>query len=331
MNRTSLWFTAPHCLEVRAEALDPPRAGEALVQTVCSAISPGTEMLIYRGEFPHAMRVDDSIGALSGQLEYPLRYGYSTVGRVVELGAGVDADWRDRLVFSFQPHTSHFTAPLAELHPLPDNLAPETAVFLPNMESAVNFLLDGAPLLGERVAVFGQGVVGLLTTALLARLPLAALVTFDKIALRREWSQRLGAHFPKDLTGFSDLSGLDVDLAYELTGSPAALDDAIAATGFGGRIVVGSWYGEKRHAVDLGGKFHRARQRLISSQVSSLTPDLLARWTKARRLEVAWRMLAEVQPAQLITHRFPLAEASRAYQLIDQCSHEALQVIFIYE
>jgi 2-desacetyl-2-hydroxyethyl bacteriochlorophyllide A dehydrogenase len=331
MKRSCLWFTAVRCVEVRPEDLAPLRAGEVLVQTVCSAISPGTEMLIYRGQFPHAMAVDDSIGALGGQLEYPLRYGYSAVGRVLELGAGVDAGWRDRWVFSFQPHASHFTASVADLHPLPEGLAPETAVFLANMESAVNFLLDGAPLIGERVAVFGQGVVGLLTTALLARVPLAALNTFEHIPLRREWSQRLGASEAVDLTGLQDLSGLNMDLVYELTGSPAALDCAIAASGFGGRIVVGSWYGGKRHAVDLGGKFHRARLRLISSQVSTLTPELMARWTKARRLEVAWRALAEVQPAQLITQRFPLAEAARAYQLVDLHPDEALQAVFTYE
>jgi 2-desacetyl-2-hydroxyethyl bacteriochlorophyllide A dehydrogenase len=328
MPRTCLWFTAPHCVEVREEPLAALQPGEVLVQSVCSAISPGTEMLIYRNEFPHAMAVDDSIGALGGQLEYPLRYGYSTVGRVIGLGPQVESHWRDRAVFSFQPHASHFTAPLTELHPLPDGIAPETAVFLPNMESAVNFLLDGQPLIGERVAVFGQGVVGQLTTALLARLPLAALITFDQIALRREWSKKFGAH---ESRAPEDLRGLEVDLSYELTGSPAALDDAIAATGFAGRIVVGSWYGEKRHAIDLGGKFHRARIRLIASQVSTLTPELLARWTKARRLAVAWRMLAEVQPARLITHRYPIADAARAYQQIDQHPDETLQVIFTYE
>ncbi|MBL8092495.1 MAG: hypothetical protein JNJ43_19330, partial [Anaerolineales bacterium] len=161
------------------------------------------------------------------------------------------------------------------------------------METAVNFLLDGAPLIGERVAVFGQGVVGLLTTALLARLPLASLTTFDKFPLRREWSQKFGAS-SADLRGLKDLGGLEGDLIYELTGSPAALDDAISAAGFSARIVVGSWYGEKRHAVDLGGKFHRARLKLISSQVSTLTPELHARWSKARRLAVAWQMLEAV-------------------------------------
>lgn len=327
MKRHALYFTAPQRLDLREEALPAPAAGEVLVQTLLSAISPGTEMLVYRGQFPHAMSVDESLNALAGNFAYPLCYGYSAVGQVAALGPEVDSSWEGRLVFGFQPHASHFVARTSDLHPVPAGLTADEAAFLPNMETAVNFLLDGQPLIGERVVVFGQGVVGLLTTALLARVPLARLVTLDRFALRRDWSLRLGAHAslePHDLTGFN------ADLCYELSGLPATLDQAIAATGFGGRIVIGSWYGEKRHTVDLGGRFHRARLRLISSQVSTLTPELSARWSKTRRLEVAWSMLTAVRPARLITHRFPFQQAAQAYALIDQHPDESLQVLLEY-
>lgn len=323
----ALYFTALGQVEVRAEPLPAPGLGEVLVQTVCSAVSAGTEMLVYRGQFPRGLRLDATLSTLSGSFAYPLRYGYAAVGRVAELGPDVSAEWAGRLVFAFQPHATHFVAPVAALQPLPEGLPPEDAVFLPNMETAVNFLLDGAPLLGERVAVFGQGVVGLLTTALLARLPLASLHTFDRFALRRKWSLKLGATACADP---ADLPALDADLCYELSGSPAALDSAIAVTGYAGRIVVGSWYGEKRHPVDLGGRFHRERLRLISSQVSTLTPELQARWTKVRRLQVAWQRLADVRPAQLITHSFPLSDSANAYALLDQHPDQTLQVIFRY-
>lgn len=345
MNRHTLFFTGPHQVEVRPEALSAPLAGEALVRTLCSAISPGTELLIYRGQFPTDLAVDETISALAGRFAYPLRYGYSAVGEVVEVGPGVDSAWLGRRVFAFQPHTEAFVAPVADLHPLPPGLTPETALFLPNMETAVNFLLDGHPRIGEAVVVFGQGVVGLLTTALLARLPLERLITLDCLPLRRAWSCRLGAHFsldPGQPEALTEARGhlrpapeqaawqAGADLVYELTGAPATLDQAITAAGFGGRIVVGSWYGQKRAAVDLGGRFHRARLTLISSQVSTLTPTLHARWTKARRLDVAWRMLAELDPARLITHHFSLPEAAQAYRLLDQAPGEALQVVLTY-
>jgi alcohol dehydrogenase len=116
------------------------------------------------------------------------------------------------------------------------------------------------------------------------------------------------------------------DLTYELSGNPAALDQAIAATGFSGRVVIGSWYGQKRVDINLGGRFHRSRIRLISSQVSTLA-QVERRWSKARRLQVAWWMLEQVQPARLITHRFPLAQAAQAYAMLDQHPEEAMQVI----
>ena len=165
-----------------------------MVQTLCSAISPGTEMLVYRGQAPTDMAVDDTLAALGGQFSFPLKYGYSAVGQVIELGPEVDASWLGRTVFAFNPHESHFIADAQNLIPLPPGVEAESALFLANMETAVNFLLDAAPVIGEEVVVLGQGVVGLLTTALLARYPLSQLITFDHYSFRRETSLALGAH-----------------------------------------------------------------------------------------------------------------------------------------
>jgi 6-pyruvoyl-tetrahydropterin synthase/NADPH:quinone reductase-like Zn-dependent oxidoreductase len=280
-------------------------------------------MLFYRGQAPPDLPLDASIASLSSEVRYPLRYGYACVGRAIEIGAQVDRAWLGRRVFSFQPHTSCFNARPAELLPLPADIAPQHAVFLPNMETAVNFLQDGAPLLGERVVVLGQGVVGLLTTALLKQYPLDRLIVFDRFELRRDKARLLGASEifdpVNDLDRAKELLGEGrADLTYELSGQPQALDLAIELTGFAGRIIIGSWYGRKSAAIDLGGRFHRSRICLISSQVSTVTPDLLARWGKARRLDVAWSMLGRVPVGDLITHTFPSAEAAQAYALFDR-------------
>jgi threonine dehydrogenase-like Zn-dependent dehydrogenase len=283
---------------------------------------------------------DATIAAL-GDSGYPQKYGYAAVGRVIEVGKSVDKTWRDRLVFAFQPHQSHFIARPDEVLPLPDGMLPETAVFLPNMETAVSFVMDAQPGIGEQVAVFGQGIVGLLTTSLLAQQPLACLLTLDGYPLRRDWSRQLGATASLDPAA-SDLPDQiltvlphashhpGLDLALELSGNPAALDLAIEAMGFNGRILIGSWYGNKRANLNLGGKFHRSQMQLISSQVSHLAPRWQGRWSKARRMAVAWEMLQKVQPQQLITHRFPLAHAQQAYELIDCRSETAVQIIFSY-
>jgi 2-desacetyl-2-hydroxyethyl bacteriochlorophyllide A dehydrogenase len=303
------------------------------VQTAFSAISAGTELLFYRGQVPAAMSIDASITMLNqGEgVRYPLAYGYAAVGTVVAVGAALGAaEWLGRRVFAFHPHSSHFLATPADLISIPADVTLEQALFLPNMETAVNFVQDGAPLMGERVVVFGQGVVGLLTTHLLAQFPLDQLTTVDRLALRRSRATALGATVAVADLPAADGAVADADLVYELTGNPAALNDAILAAGYNGRVVIGSWYGQKRAEIDLGGHFHRNRIQLIGSQVSTIAPHLQGRWTKGRRFAVAWSMLKAIDPALLITHCFPVHAAAQAYTLLDQQPAEALQVVLTY-
>lgn len=330
MKRRSLFFTAPLSVALRDEALSSPGAGQALVQTELSAISAGTEMLVYRGQTPGGMAVDATIAALEGEFTYPLKYGYAAVGRVVEVGPDVDHLWLGRTVFAFAPHESHFVAPIEALLPLPEGIDPAAAVFLPNMETAVSLLMDGRPVIGERVAVVGQGVVGLLTTVLLTAMPLASLIAVDPLAERQQWAERLGATALSPAAATAEAAAL-ADLTYELSGNPRGLDLAIALTGDYGRVVVGSWYGRKPVALDLGGRFHRAHMRLVGTQVSNLAPEWRGRWTKERRLDVAWQMIRRYQPQQLITHRLPLARAAEAYQLLDEQPEQAIQVVLTYQ
>jgi threonine dehydrogenase-like Zn-dependent dehydrogenase len=210
------------------------------------------------------------------------------------------------------------------------------------MESAVNFLMDGRPVIGEAVVVFGQGVVGLLATAQLAMLPLSCLVTLDKWPMRRKKSLDVGAHFSWD-PAVPDLQAelaaviesrsgrKDSDLIYELSGNPDALNQAVEIAGFGTRIVIGSWYGTRKAKLDLGAGFHRNRIRFISSQVSTLAPEFSGRWSKNRRMNVAWEMIRLMKPADFITHRFDIHQAKKAYELLDERPGEAIQVVLTYE
>ena len=341
MKRKSIIFKAPLEIEIAAETVPGVGPAEVLVETKFSAISHGTEMLVYRGLFPGDMAVDEALPGLQRPLDYPFKYGYAAIGEVIEVGSGVNRDLIGRMAFGFHPHESCFIAGVDEILPVPQDIDPLDALFLANMETAVNFLMDGSPVIGEKVVVFGQGVVGLLTAALLARFPLAALMTLDNFNLRREASRRVGAHLTLDPaepdtleTAIQwlepDASEGSADLVYELSGNPGALNPAIAVTGFDGRIVIGSWYGRKQAALELGGRFHRKRIRLISSQVSSVTPALSARWSKQRRLDTAWDMVRRIRPAQFVTHQMPFRSAQEAFALIDKDPAATIQVVLDY-
>lgn len=341
MKSRTLFFTAPRQVEIRDVEVPSLKEDEVLVETTCSAISAGTEMLVYRGEFPHNM---DSHDNLSSGLHYPAAYGYACVGRIRETGRDVDRKLLERLVFGFHPHASHFITQASSLIFPPASLPADACCFLPNMETAVNLIQDGAPILGERVLVLGQGVVGLLVASLLTGFPLELLATSDCYELRRKASLDLGVN--NSFNPDEEVSHLNkktnagthhrdyaesFDLTYELSGAPSALNDALAFTAFSGRIVIGSWYGEKKSSIDLGGTFHRSRIRLISSQVSTIAPELSGRWDKARRFEVAWEALKRIQPQKWITQRFPIEEAAKAYRLLDENPQETIQVVFDYK
>src|SRR5439155_927297 len=213
--RRTLVFPSPGRVEVREEPCPAPPPDEVLVEATVSAISAGTEMLVYRGHLPPGMPVDATIRGLGGAPSYPMKYGYASVGRVVDVGREVAGDWQGRLVFSLHPHESHYVAPTVELMPV-----------------------------------------------------------------------------------------------------PAGLDAAVAAAGFRGRVVIGSWYGDRPVEVSLGGTFHRTRMALISSQVSTIDPQWSGRWTRERRSAVAWRLLRDVDVEPLVTHRFSFADAAAAYELV---------------
>lgn len=342
LNAQQLWFSKPHAVEVREQTLSPPQAGQCLVKTRYSAISAGTEMLVYRGQVPDTLALDASLSALGADsIRYPLQYGYASVGVVEALGDGVDAAWLGQAVFAFQPHASHYLAKPAELIRLPDGIDLRDAVFLANTETAVNLVLDAQPRIGERVLVLGLGVVGLLTASALVNFPLSCLTAVDAVDRRRELAQQLGVTV-FDPRQEQDMAALQqqlqagdasdgADLVLELSGNPAALNLAIERCAYGGRIVVGSWYGNKPVALDLGGRFHRNRINIVSSQVSSLAPELTGRWNKARRFAVAWEQIKKCQPAQFITHSMPLRDAAQAYQLLDKSPEQAVQIIFDYQ
>ena len=330
MTGRALYFSEPGRVEVRDRPVPEPGPDEVRVRTELSAVSPGTELLLYRGEVPESMDADETIDALDGTFSYPQQYGYAAVGRVSAVGVDVTDDWLDRRVFAFHPHESHFLADPEEL--VPTTLSAEDALLVPNVEAAVNFAMDAQPRLGERVAVFGQGPVGLLTTAVLADFPLSELVAVDRYGRRRDLARSFGAdRAVRPGEAAAALSADGADFSVELSGAPEALNEAIEVTGYAGQVLVGSWYGIKDVSLDLGGSYHRSHIRIRSSQVSRVDPDHAGRWDKERRMEYVRSWLGRADVSEMFTHRLDVGEAPKAYRLLDEHKDEAVQVVFTYD
>lgn len=348
-SRRVVEFPEPNRVDLVEEPLPELGPDQVRVKTEISAISPGTERLVYRGKAPSTLSVDTSIDALSGKLNYPVRYGYAVVGRVEAAGEEVYDSWLDQMVFAFQPHVSRFVASPEDLIALPPSVRARDGVMIPTLETAVNLLMDGRPMLGERVVVFGQGSVGLLTTGLAADFPVDRILVVEPIEERRTLAYEWGAD-----QGYDPADGLDplhdalniqgkeaveakegeyegADLVYELSGDPAVLGDAVSVTGYDGRLVVGSWYGTKEARVGLGGRFHRSRIQIKSSQVSSVDPPHRGRWTKGRRMDVVLSLLGSIRPGTLVTDEYAHENAAEAYDRLARDASGHTQPVFRYK
>ena len=339
-NRTavSVWFTSPRTVELRSASASPPLTGEVRVEALYSGISHGSEMMVYRGEVPPELALDSSLPTLQGSFSFPVKYGYASVGRVVDVGSDVSELAEGELVFAFNPHETCYTVPAAVLIKLPRELDPRLGVFAANVETAVNALLDAAPRLGERVVVIGQGVVGLLITQLVRRAGASLVITTDLYENRRRLSLSAGADMALDPSSESlaecvsaMTGGTGADIVIEASGQPNALDDAVKVAAAEGRVVVVSWYGTKRADLALGSDFHRKRLTLKSSQVSNLDPSLTPRWTIRRRRELAVGYLGELLLDKLISHVMAFDQAAAAYRLIDEQPGEVVQVVLDYK
>jgi 2-desacetyl-2-hydroxyethyl bacteriochlorophyllide A dehydrogenase len=331
-------FSGRSSVSVLETVLDPPRAGAAVVRTRLSAISTGTEMKLYRGRLAEGTPTDINLAGLAGAVRYPMPYGYSTVGIVESVGRTEDLAWLGRRVFAFHPHADRFCLPIDELLLLPDDVSDDDAAFLPNMETAVSLIHDASPLVGECAVVVGLGVVGLLVTAILTRCGLATVIGYDTIPLRRLAAAAAGAtavYAPHERlwpeASERPVANAGADVAIEVSGQPTGLALALELTGFAGRIVVGSWYDAAEPAsFFLGERFHRFKQTVISSQVSTVPPRLSGRWTKRRRLDTALAWLNIIRPARWITHRFSFEQAGDAYALLDAGAEATIQVVLTY-
>lgn len=274
------------------------------VETLYSAISRGTESLVFNGQVPESEHQRMRAPFQQGEFPGPVRFGYMNVGRVV----GGRVDLVGRQVFCLFPHQKRYRVPASMVTPLPDGVPPERAVLAANMETAVNGLWDGGPLVGDRIAVVGCGVVGCLVAWLASRIPGARVTAIDPNPSRQAVLEALG------VTWMQSLDRDDHDLVFHTSGHPAGLDNALALADNEARIIEMSWYGKQAVPASLGGSFHSRRLTLRSSQVGQVSPQQAPRWSHADRMALALSLLAEPALDVLITGESPFSELPAVMQ-----------------
>ena len=342
-------LTAPQCVEVIDEPSPELGSGQVRVRTTFSGISAGTELTAYRGTNPYLNRswnpdlrlfVDDT-----SSLSYPVAgLGYSEVGTVVEVAADVAGDPGlppvGAQVWGIWGHRGEAVLPAERLRgcEIPPGLDPVAATFARVGAVALNSVLAADIHLGETVAVFGQGVLGLLTTRL-ARLSGGTVVAVDAVPGRLQKALEYGAAAvidARDGTTAADLrrltDGRGADVAIEISGSYPALHEAIRSVAVNGRVVTAGFYQGDGIGLRLGDEFHHNRVRLVCSQIGGVPPELAGRWDQ-RRLNQTFLRLADerlVDPAGLVSHVVAVQDAAAAYRMLDSRPQDALQVVLAF-
>ncbi|AWN17299.1 zinc-binding alcohol dehydrogenase [Salinisphaera sp. LB1] len=282
----ALWLEPPRRASLRTETLPCAGADDVVVRTSYSAISRGTETLVYAGAVPESeydrMRAPFQAGTLPGAV----KHGYANVG-VVERGP---PGWLGRPVFCLYPHQTRYVVPRDAVVAVPPNVPAERAVLAANMETAVNALWDAGPRVGDRISVVGAGVIGSLVAGLCVDLPGVAVELVDIDSGRASVASALGAAFarPENATGGRDL-------VFHASASAAGLNTALSLAGPEAEIVELSWFGTQATSVALGGVFHSRRLTLKASQVGTVSPARAARWSHRRRLALALDLCADAR------------------------------------
>jgi len=280
----AFWILEPGRGELRDEPLGAPGPDEVLVHTRFSAVSRGTESLVFNGRVPSSeylrMRCPFQVGEFPG----PLKYGYANVG-VVQVGP---AELVNRPVFCLYPHQAAYVVPARAVVPLPEEVPAERAVLAANLETAVNALWDAAPRLGDRVTVIGAGVLGCLCAYLLARHVGVEVELVDVNAERADIAQRFGVAFAVPAAAAAER-----DLVLHASASEAGLRRALELAAPGATVLELSWFGDVEPRVALGGAFHQRRLTLRSSQVGTLSPRARSRFDFRARLELALDLCAD--------------------------------------
>lgn len=288
----AFWVAAPGRGEIRAERLPAPDRDDALVRTLYSAISRGTEALVFTGNVPPSEHARMRAPFQAGDFPAPVKYGYCNVG-VVESGPyGLTG----KHVFCLYPHQTRYVVPVSALTVLPSDVPPARAVLAANLETAVNGLWDAAPRIGDRVAVVGAGTVGCLVAWLAARIAGCEVELIDIDGRKAAVAAALGVPFraPADATR-------DADAVIHTSASETGLATALELAAFEATVVELSWYGARQPKVPLGAAFHSRRLTLRSSQVGSVAAAQRTRWTHARRMALVLRLLAHDELDALIS------------------------------
>ena len=327
-------FTGPKQVELREVKMSAPGPGQVLIKSVLTQVSTGTELTILIGEYPQG-----SVWANYGQ--YPFNAGYSNIGRVIDVGQGVNRSLIGRLVGSPTCHAHYVICEHEALYLLPDGIKAEQAVFFTIAEIVMNGVRLANIEPGEIVAVFGLGLLGQFVIQFCRFCGGWPVIAVDPVEFRRTLAKQSGAHYALDPL-HTDLEAKikDItkermcDVAFEVTGIPNEIGRQLGLLRERGReIILSSPRGVS--TIDFHDLVNRPSRMIIGAHNFShpKVGTTYNQWTVARNTELFFSLLQAgiFTTAHLVSHRFQWKEAVKAYHMLMEDRSKALGVIFDWE
>jgi len=332
------------------------RPGMALVRTEASLVSAGTERTLVefaeknllgkarsrpdlvRQVLDKARRegILPTIEAAFNRLDPPMVLGYSSAGTITAVGRGVEGfQVGDRVACAggnYAVHAEYAVIPQNLLVKLPDQVDFESAAFTTLGAIAMHGFRLGQPQLGERVAIIGMGLLGLLSASI-ARAAGCQVFGIDLDPQRVELARSLGfetvlrAQAEEAAKTISRGRGFDVVLIcadarsndpVELAGQIARDRGRVIAVGAVGLSIPRKVYYEKELHFQVSRSYGPGRYDSSYEERGLDYPIGYVRWTEGRNLESFVDLLAngQVDVRPLISHRYPIDQAPLAYELI---------------
>ena len=318
---TAYWTTGPEHGELRNEALPALRTGEALVRTLYSGISKGTEIVVHKGSVPPRVAKEMRAPHQEGTFPSPVKFGYLSVG-VVE--AGPDG-WVGQKVFCLNPHQDRYVISTDALTRIPDGVPARRAVLSGTVETAINALWEAGPRLGDRIAVVGAGLVGGMVATLLRTFPLSRLQLVDLDPERKHLADRLGVELVHP-----DDADPDCDIVFHCSASQEGLERSMQLAGDEGEIIEMSWYANRKVTLPLGEDFHARRLSIRASQVGVVARARRHRRTTGERLELAVELLRDPVFDAFLTGASPFTDLPAVVQNLADGKLQALCHVIEY-
>ncbi len=322
MEASTLWHINPSHSLIRMQALPVPQDDECVVQTCFSMVSMGTERLICRGGIGPSAYQRMKVPYMQGNFSFPLTYGYSMSGEVID----GPREWIGERVHAMHPHQDVCVINAKDLTVIPDSVPMDRAVLASNLETAVNGIWDGQPMIGQRILVIGYGLIGAMVAQLLKSLPGIELAIKEQNPFRINLARNKGHVIIENDHDF----GMPFDLVFHTSATSEGLQWAIDASGPEAKIIEMSWFGQQEVKLDLGADFHFGRKQIRSSQVSRIARPAQSQFDYHRRKALVFRLLADPIWQSFLGKGISFADSASFFDEFRQKPMDDLNVYFQY-